>query len=271
MTSLSLQIVSDLHLEINRGESSHSIPVTAPYIALLGDIGRPHKETYHQLLADLSSRYRKVFVVAGNHEYYDERKNHYHREFKRTLADQKTKIRESLHSLNNVFFLDNESHHVDGYTILGTTLWSDIPSRYEPVIAMLGHDYSHIYVDDGGPKRLIKPAEVRTMHQTARAWLESEIPKHERVIILSHHAPLRNCDSYLTSSAEFTNDITSYAYATDLSALFRPNVKLWAFGHTHYPCDFQFQGTRVVSNPRGYYNQCPTFDPGKVVTLSDDP
>lgn len=265
--SLSLQIVSDLHLEINRQESSRSIPVTAPYIALLGDIGRPHKESYRQFLADLSARYRKVFVIAGNHEYYDEKKNQYHLEFRRTLAVQKDRIREITESLNNVIFLDNEFHDVDGYTILGTTLWSDIPPRYESVIETLGNDYHHIYIVADGTKRRIKPADVRSMHREARSWLASEIPHHDKVIILSHHAPLRNCDSYLTSSAEFTNDILSYAYSTDLSDVFTPAVKLWAFGHTHYPCDFQFRGTRVVSNPRGYYDQCPTFNPGKVFTL----
>lgn len=50
------------------------------------------------------------------------------------------------------------------------------------------------------------------------------------------------------------------------------NVKVWAFGHTHYNCDFEVERggevgrLRIVANQRGYYfAQSEGFDVGKTV------
>lgn len=47
-------------------------------------------------------------------------------------------------------------------------------------------------------------------------------------------------------------------------------VILWAFGHTHFNCDFKdpVTGKRVMSNQRGYYfAQSAGYDGEKVVEL----
>jgi hypothetical protein len=46
-----------------------------------------------------------------------------------------------------------------------------------------------------------------------------------------------------------------------------PRVPLWGFGHTHFSCDFVHNGTRVVSNARGYahFGERTGFDLDKVV------
>ena len=66
-------------------------------------------------------------------------------------------------------------------------------------------------------------------------------------IVLSHHAPLleRICDPRWTD-----NEINS-CFSTDLTDLVKTS-SVWAFGHTHWPCDFKIENTRVVSNPLGY-------------------
>lgn len=65
-----LQILSDIHLEftgtINR---LPNIPVLAPILALVGDIGYPHKESYKDFIHQKSNEYELVLVIAGNHEY----------------------------------------------------------------------------------------------------------------------------------------------------------------------------------------------------------
>jgi hypothetical protein len=61
----------------------------------------------------------------------------------------------------------------------------------------------------------------------------------------------------------------THAFASSLEGLFRPEVKLWVFGHTHYAVDFQFRGTRVVSNPLGYggRNDTPGYKKDKVLSV----
>lgn len=66
-----VQILSDLHLEICNQYTSYTFPTTAPFLLLAGDIGR--LIDYNEYVAFLemqASRYRKVFLVLGNHEFY---------------------------------------------------------------------------------------------------------------------------------------------------------------------------------------------------------
>jgi len=71
-----------------------------------------------------------------------------------------------------------------------------------------------------------------------------------RVVVLTHHAPtIRG-----TSDSKYQGTLINAAFATELTthAIWGSPVSLWAFGHTHFNCDFVRGGVRVVSNPRGY-------------------
>ncbi|PFH55143.1 hypothetical protein XA68_10616 [Ophiocordyceps unilateralis] len=66
-----LQIVFDLHLEVGKQYASFSFPATGPYLHLAGDICRLiDYDEYLVFLQSLSARYKKVFLVLGNHEFY---------------------------------------------------------------------------------------------------------------------------------------------------------------------------------------------------------
>ena len=62
-------------------------------------------------------------------------------------------------------------------------------------------------------------------------------------------------------------------FVTDLSDQIcwtSANVRLWAFGHTHFNCDFEDLGTkkRVAANQKGYRrSELETFDASKVVKV----
>ncbi|KAJ4865490.1 calcineurin-like phosphoesterase domain-containing protein [Trichoderma breve] len=65
-----IQILSDLHLEIGQQYMSYTFPVTAPFLLLAGDIGRlVDYGNYKAFLEMQASRYKKVFLVLGNHEF----------------------------------------------------------------------------------------------------------------------------------------------------------------------------------------------------------
>jgi len=64
-------LLSDIHLEFpGTFEKLPPIPNDAPYLFLVGDIGYPADEDYQTFLLEQSKRYKGVFVVAGNHEFY---------------------------------------------------------------------------------------------------------------------------------------------------------------------------------------------------------
>ena len=72
-SSFQIQIISDLHLEIERQDHPlyiYDFPLCAPNLALLGDIGWTRDERLFQWLETQLLRFKRVFMVAGNHEPY---------------------------------------------------------------------------------------------------------------------------------------------------------------------------------------------------------
>ena len=65
--TLSIQIISDIHLEIVK---KFTIIPKAPYLALLGDIGDPGTGRYSDFLREQARQFEKVFVLIGNHSCY---------------------------------------------------------------------------------------------------------------------------------------------------------------------------------------------------------
>jgi hypothetical protein len=73
-TSISIQLVSDLHLEIGYGQGSgyegFKIVPKAETLALLGDIGAICDDRLFGFLRRQLLQFKKVFYVLGNHEFY---------------------------------------------------------------------------------------------------------------------------------------------------------------------------------------------------------
>jgi len=95
-----------------------------------------------------------------------------------------------------------------------------------------------------------------------------------RIIIFTHWSPSKNARAVDPKHA--TSLITS-AFSTDLSeekCFKSEKVKIWAFGHTHYNCDFIVErkdgavSLRLLANQRGYYfAQADGYDGEKTVKI----
>ena len=72
--NISIHLLSDLHLEIDRGEGPDyehfSIIPKADNLALLGDVGTLNEDRLFRFLKQQTSQFRRVFYVLGNHEFY---------------------------------------------------------------------------------------------------------------------------------------------------------------------------------------------------------
>jgi Calcineurin-like phosphoesterase len=65
------QVLSDLHLEVQGLYETFSIPPAAKYLILCGDVGNlRHKDRVLGFLAAQASKFERVFLVLGNHEFY---------------------------------------------------------------------------------------------------------------------------------------------------------------------------------------------------------
>lgn len=155
--------------------------------------------------------------------------------------------------------------------LLCTPLWSHIPENAMDVVAMTMNDYCRSYIRVAQSDTVAEVATCSSMsameqlspevtshwHDLAVGWLQHEIARLKQsgcecISVLSHHAPSKvGCSR---PEYEAANDAVNHAFSTDLSPLYGPesSLRLWVYGHTHYNNDRLDNGTRLVSNQRGY-------------------
>lgn len=241
------QLWSDLHLEVTDMKLSDYVP-TAPYLFLAGDIADPGSQKYRTLLQSVAPAHSYVFVIAGNHEYYDYSMESANKELKRMCAAIG----------HNIIFLNNATFDIPDtdIRIAGTTLWSNVRATQEKDVGCLVADYRRI--TGWSLKR------NNAQHAFDVDFIKTEIDqalKDEKVLILlTHHAPLLTGTSHL----QYENSGISSAFQTDLSHLMGAPVAMWCFGHTHHCSDQMCGTTRVVSNQRGYSWEDGRFEMSKV-------
>ncbi|PTB60112.1 hypothetical protein M431DRAFT_536827, partial [Trichoderma harzianum CBS 226.95] len=131
-----IQILSDLHLEVGQQYTSYTFPVTAPFLLLAGDIGRLiDYDNYVAFLEIQACRYKKVFLVLGNHEFY-ELDYDSGLDMAQRLSEEPF-LKDSIILLNKSRWDDPDSN----LTILGCTLWSAIPEDAATMIETKINDF----------------------------------------------------------------------------------------------------------------------------------
>ena len=260
-----LQILSDLHLESPPAYDIFDIPVQAPYLALLGDIGNVRDDGLFAFIEAQLSKFQVIFFLLGNHEPYYSNWT--------TVQDRVKDFSDTVNKksqLGEFVFLDQTRYDLSSdVTILGCTLHSQVTKVQEERVSFGLNDFYHI--QDWAVEYHC------AAHQADLAWLNHQVSEisrldpHRKIVVFTHHSPVAG-DSRATDPAHANSPISS-AFTTDLAGeacWTSAQVCLWAFGHTHYNCDFvdEKTGTRVAANQRGYYfAQAYGFEVAKVVDI----
>lgn len=266
MNMVSIQILSDLHLESPTGYNIFTIPARAPHLALLGDIGNVRDAGFFAFLEAQLHNFRTVFFLLGNHEPYHSSWDEVRRRIHEFAREVSARVDEGL---GKFVFLDRTRHDVEDsdVTVLGCTLYSRVLPEQEERVSFGLNDFYHI--DNW------TVAEHNAAHEADLAWLNGQVKSisasepGRRIVIFTHHSPITR-DARAVDPAHAGSAIGS-GFASDLSGeecWKNESVCLWAFGHTHFNFDFDDRGKRIVSNQRGYYfKQAGDFDAEKVVTV----
>ncbi|TVY19716.1 Uncharacterized protein LARI1_G003228 [Lachnellula arida] len=260
----SIQILSDLHLEAPKSYDIFEITPKAPYLALIGDIGCVKDAEYFSFISQQLCNFKTVFLLLGNHEPYHSDWATAKQSMQAFSQEMSEKKKRSDEKLGSFVFLDQTRYDLSpSLTILGCTLFSNIvPAQTEHVSFGLNDFYQ---IDGWSVDR------HNAAHASDLAWLNAQVRsiaaahasgKPDRtIVILTHHSPTTSVQAVDPAHAQ--SKISS-GFASDLSGeeCWRSaNVKVWAFGHTHFNCDFVEGGKRVVTNQRGYYfSQAVGFD-----------
>jgi hypothetical protein len=248
---MDIQYVSDIHLEFHDKHNTGSLqpdifvkPV-APYLALVGDIGIPDLAAYAVFLKWCSQRWNHVFLVAGNHEYYNVRCP-----VKTPMEFKREKIRSICDGLPNVHFLDCSSYYVAEHNVrvLGCTLWSDIPDCLANKVVTYMNDTRQIFYQKDVP---FSPWIFSETHAKEKQWLNQEIHKceltNEKCLVLTHYMP-----SYSLIAEKYQGHFLNACFASQCEDLLRPPVVGWISGHTHTGMKRMIHGIPCVLNPYGY-------------------
>lgn len=272
MCSVQFQIMSDLHLEtpeVRPTYEAFKVQSQHQHLVLLGDIGNVSDPRLFDFLEEQLQHFKIVFYLLGNHEPYG-MTFPTARARVRTFEEDMTRLRSSPDTaIGRFVFLDQTRYDLmDSIAVLGCTLFSRIVPEQQESVARFVSDFSRIedWTIDAHS----------AAHQADLQWLNGQVEDimqyepHRSIIIFTHHSPTMleaaNDPGHVKDLAgvrsAFVTDLSDQVCWTSLQ------VKLWAFGHTHFNCDFQEVRTakRVVANQKGYFRtELLTFDATKVV------
>jgi predicted phosphodiesterase len=232
-----IQYASDLHLEFG---GKITFAGGADVLLLAGDIGKPDSSEYRELIHDVSTKYPRVYVTTGNHEYYG----------KLPMDAVDAICREVCNSAprGNVVFLQNESHELaDGLRIFGGTFWTHIPPEASHRVMMCINDYRRI--PDFEPDT--STAKFNATISRLDAEIKASAPG-TKWIVMSHHMPSRSLISPEYRKPE--NLILNYAFASDIDMAADRRIIAWVYGHTHTP---NING-KFYCNAYGYPGEKPS-------------
>ena len=253
-----IQYASDLHLEFGDQASFQSIikPV-ASYLALAGDIGRPDQQSYRKFLEHCSNHWQHTFVIAGNHELYNEGGSGAGGVY--SAADRLKHCAQICREFPNVHFLNRDRFELEseGISVLGATLWTNLDTVEKQAVAERGmNDFRYIAVDQDfqpevGCHRLLTAADVWDWHRSDREWLRQEIAANAKtgrpVVVITHHLP-----TFRLVDRKYTSSPLTVAFASECPELLTHPVRGWIAGHTHTSARCALGSMQLGVNPRGY-------------------
>ena len=247
-----IQYMSDTHIEM-----SNTIPKLEKHgdvLILAGDIGNPFQTSYTDFLQQASDLFPRVYVIAGNHEYYGG-----------SIADTDAKIASICDKLSNVKFLQCHTDVYNGVRFVGCTLWSQVKDslRYKM------NDFLSIFTFSNSKIRLFQPADVRDLHEHHVKWLTACTNSHTfgedgsniPTVVITHHAPLDDMNGV------FRGGTLSSGFATNLSHMFQPPIVAWICGHTHQNMTVHVNNIPCISNCKGYSGEDIYFNPKAFIDI----
>jgi len=279
MESYKLQYASDLHLDKDSPPFSVLIEPVAPDLALCGDIGSPWSSVYSDFLKWCSTRWQRVFLIAGNHEYFTS-------DSTKTYDDTENQIRTvAAGAGSNIIYLQRGSYRIDAYKIIvvGATLWTEPDIRHwdkmsSGVIGYPGYrgEYDAIWMKDEytGKPRNLHPSDVIQLHLRDREFFKqflnntwgsvADMEDDWRIIVLSHHLP-----SFSLNPAKFAGHPLVSCYAVALDDLIKEPIVAWLCGHSHTAMNKRFDAGPIVAlNPLGYKSEAGTSGYSRNATVT---
>jgi predicted MPP superfamily phosphohydrolase len=240
---MKVQYLSDIHLELYNKFKMYSIvkkiKIAGDILILCGDIGNPFSYNYEYFINYIADKYKKIFIIAGNHEYY----NNEH-----TIDETNECLEKIAKERENITFLNNSYEIYEGYMFIGTVLWSNLLDKIK------ANEY---VINDFSAIKDMTCEKYNDLHQKSVNFLEETLRnnKEKKIIILSHHLP-----SYDLIDKEYIKIYKEYnqwfaSELDDLMVIYNNTIKYWFYGHTHKSNNSIMYNIQFCCNPIGYFQE----------------
>lgn len=198
-------------------------------LIIAGDLGSS-AENNLPLLEQLSSMYKHVFFILGNHDFYGG---------SGTYDDKLSEYRKIEGLLDNVTILHNDIVEYEGLTIAGSTVWYKLSNPVDELSFMMMNDSRYIFKSD----------EMKLKYADDMEFLDS-IKDKDIDILITHTPPITSKLSEYPFNACFINEE---------ALIVKP--KIWIAGHQHTVDEFTVDGIKYKYNPYGYPNENTMNEP----------
>jgi predicted phosphodiesterase len=234
---MKIRYVSDVHLEhMSKKEAlswiTNCTPGEEDVFVLAGDIGNPYTVEYKRFIEHLHAHWKKVYILAGNHEYYTN--GH-------TVEETNTYLEEYFKEYSNIVFLNNSSEVYEGVRFIGSTMWSNIENSYYTI-----NDTKCI---KGMTVQAYQDLHTKAVEYVEKTLLESKEP----VVMITHHMPSYELidEQYKKGRMQMYNQWFA-SHLDSMIETYKEKMKCWIYGHTHTRSQKELCGVVCVCNPLGY-------------------
>ncbi|EPF2507110.1 metallophosphoesterase [Vibrio fluvialis] len=240
-------VVSDLHLDTHgiRRDFWHSFDKEATLV-VAGDTANG-LSCMAYVKNVLCRHFKTVIMIAGNHEWYSNTSKSYRyasecnsssnsgslNVFKSSVI---AKLKTHSDTTENLFFLNNESIELNGFTIFGGTLWFPIHTYSVELV----NAYSELMND-------AKFIDSSMIEEQYKAFLNNLPEKVD--LVVSHHLPSKEAFAVEANA----NSVYAPYYHAGLSNELISRARYWVAGHQHDAVEKVIAGgkTTFICNPKG--------------------
>lgn len=229
---MKFRLWSDVHNEFGKVEFRRLESDKDTTLIIAGDWATPADPCF-DILGLLCGQFKCVVFVPGNHDYWNSSIK---------LVDQS--FRRFAEEHDNFRYLNPGVTIIDDTLVIGATLWTDCdkssPLGLYRTKKYMEADFSKIEEFKTLPQNWLY------LHYLHRNFIQDSLNVNcFKKLVVTHHAPHARCDPEHGFNSGFC--------CSDMDELINLSLaRTWLFGHTHVPVDFELNGVRMISNPRGY-------------------
>lgn len=225
-------------------------------LILAGDIW--HAKKYfkydnYSWLKDVSSRFKYVLVVLGNHDFWGGKYPDEYAKF--------NKYKEEL-EIHNLYLLQDSTLLIGDVKFIGASLWNELDNRNPEFIDEYNEHINDVkYIKWSHPnypnsfKKWSAKQVIESFTKSRNYIFENakrEYPE-QKVFVITHHPPSYALFENYKAEPEYIYDKHKKLYGNNLDDLIvNSDIDIWVHGHNHQSGRGKIGNTEIIANVVGY-------------------